>query len=101
MQKTSISRISTPMMIVFSLLASGASARAQSEDGACSNRTLLGDYGFAVEGLVLPAPGVSVPIRGVHMTHFDGKGNLTQVDSILVNGAPASDWTAVVGTYHL
>jgi hypothetical protein len=101
MLKTSVSRISTPMMIVFSLLASGASARAQSEDGACSNRTLLGDYGFAVEGLVLPAPGVSVPIRGVHMTHFDGKGNLTQVDSILVNGAPASDWTPVVGTYHL
>jgi hypothetical protein len=60
MQKKSISRISTiatPMMIVCVLLVSGTSVRAQSEgDGPCSNRTLLGDYGFAVEGLILPAP---------------------------------------------
>jgi hypothetical protein len=62
---------------------------------------LQGDYGFAVEGLILPAPGVALPIRGVHMTHFDGKGNLTQVDSILVNGGAATDWTPVIGTYHV
>ena len=105
MQRKSVSRISmiaTPVMIVCGLLASGAPARAQSEDdGPCSNQTLRGDYGFAVEGLILPVPGVTIPIRGVHMTHFDGKGNLTQVDSILVNGSPASDWTPVVGTYHV
>jgi hypothetical protein len=105
MQKKSISRISmmaTPMMIVCVLLASGTSVRAQSEDdGPCSNRTLLGDYGFAVEGLILPAPGVALPIRGVHMTHFDGKGHLTQADSLIVNGSPISDWTPVVGTYHV
>ncbi len=59
MQRKSISRISmiaTPVMIVCGLLASGAPARAQSEDdGHCSNQTLRGDYGFAVEGLILPA----------------------------------------------
>jgi hypothetical protein len=93
--------VATPLMIVCGLLASSASARAESEDGACSNRTILGDYGFTVEGLILPAPGVTIPVRGVHMTHFDGKGNLTQVDSILANGGPLSDWTPVTGTYHL
>jgi hypothetical protein len=54
-----------------------------------------------VEGLILPAPGVSVPVRGLHMTHFDGKGNVTQVDSILANGGPISDWTPATGTYHV
>jgi hypothetical protein len=45
--------------------------------------------------------GVTIPVRGVHMTHFDGKGNLTQVDSIIANGGPISDWTPVTGTYHV
>lgn len=100
----SISRISmlaTPVIIVCGLLASAPLALADTEDGACSNRTIQGDYGFAVEGLILPAPGVTVPVRGLHMTHFDGKGNLTQVDSILLNGGPISDWTPVIGTYHI
>ena len=103
MQKQSfgISTIAIPLMIVGGLLASGSPARAQSPDGACSNRTILGDYGFTVEGLILPAPGVALPVRGVHMTHFDGKGNLTQMDSLLANGGPISDWTPVVGTYHV
>jgi hypothetical protein len=103
MQKQSfrISTIATSLMIVGGLLASGSPARAQSPDGACSNRTILGDYGFSVEGLILPAPGVALPVRGVHMTHFDGKGNLTQMDSLLANGSPISDWTPVTGTYHV
>ena len=101
-QISRISMVATPMMIVCGLLASGPSARAESEDGACSNRMVQGDYGFAVEGLVLPAPGVALPIRGVHMTHFDGKGNLTEVDHIVFNGLPpAIEWTPVTGSYHV
>jgi hypothetical protein len=83
--------MASPMMMICGLLLSGTSLRSDSEEEACSNRTLRGDYGFAVEGLILPVPGVAVPIRGVHMTHFDGHGNLRQVDSILVNGGPTSD----------
>ena len=107
MQKQTVPKISmfaAPVMIVCSLLASGVPAKAESESEdsrGCSNRSLRGDYGFAVEGLILPAPGVTVPVRGVHMTRFDGNGNLTQVDSILVNGGPISDWTPVTGTYHV
>ena|SRR5205085_4073787 len=97
-----ISMIATPMMIVCGLLVSGASGRAESEDGACSNRTLRGDYGSTVEGLVLPAPGVALPIRGVVMTHYDGQGNFTQVDHIVRNGVPpAIEWTPGTGTYHV
>ena len=105
MQRKSISKISmiaAPMMIVCGLLASAAPARAQSEDGACSNRTLRGDYGSTVEGLILPAPGVALPIRGVVMTHYDGDGNFTQVDHIVINGVPpAIEWTPGTGTYHV
>ncbi len=95
-----LSMIATPMTIICGLLVSGATAKAEDDNGPCSNRTLQGDYGFAVEGLVLPVPGVALPIRGVHITHFDGKGNLTQADHIVVNGVPpAQEWTPGAGTY--
>jgi hypothetical protein len=108
MQRKAVSRIlmaAIPIMVVCFVLAV-ASASAQSDtphsgDRQCSNRTLFGDYGFAVEGLLLPEPGVTLPGRGVTMTHFDGKGNLTQVDSLIINGSAISDWSPVTGTYHV
>lgn len=97
-----ISMFAAPLAMAGAFLAcSGLAIAGQDDDGACSNRTLQGDYGFTVEGLILPAPGVSVPVRGLHLTHFDGKGNVTQVDSILANGDPISDWTPATGTYHV
>jgi hypothetical protein len=85
----------TSIMIV--LLASGVSATAESQKGQCSNQTLLGDYGFALEGVIL---GPDLPLRGVVMQHYDGKGNLTQVDHVVVNGMPPRDeWTPGSGTY--
>ena len=111
MQTNSIPRISilaAPMLIVFGLLASGPAARAQSGDGPCSNRTLQGDYGFSVEGIIMAIPGVplppgvALPVRGVAMTHFDGKGNLTQVDHVVVNGMPPPEqWTSGSGPYSV
>jgi hypothetical protein len=93
-----------PIMIV-GFVPAGTPAVAQSDTvpsgRQCSDRTLFGDYGFAVEGLALPAPGVALPGRGVTMTHFDGEGNLTQVDSLLINGTPVSDWSTVTGTYQV
>jgi hypothetical protein len=103
MQSQSISRISimaAPMMIVCGLLASSSSARADSDHHECSNASLHGDYASAVKGLILPAPGVALPIIGVVMTHYDGKGNFTQVDHVIVNGVPPSIlWTPGSGTY--
>jgi hypothetical protein len=96
----------TPVMIAFVLLAVGASAVAQSNktptsgnDGngpRCSNRTLSGDYGFALDGTFLP----NTPFRGVVMQHYDGNGNITQVDHIVVYGTPPpQEWTPGTGTY--
>ena len=104
MKKKSISRISmvaTPMIIICGLLASGGSAMAQSDVGRCSNQTLFGHYGFSIEGVIPAGPGVTLPLRGVAMGHFDGQGNLTQhVDHVVVNGMPPpQEWTPGSGTY--
>lgn len=96
----------TQIMIGFVLLAFGESAAAQSSHTSagssegngprCSNRTLSGDYGFALDGTFLP----STPVRGVVMQHYDGNGNITQVDHLVVYGAPPpQEWTPGTGTY--
>jgi hypothetical protein len=89
------------VMAVLGLAVFGRTADAAA-NRICSDRTLDGDYGFSVEGIVLPAPGLSFTLRGVAMTQFDGKGNLTQVDHIVFNGLPpAEEWTPGTGTYHV
>jgi hypothetical protein len=100
-----LSRLAAPMALVCGLAASTSPALANSGKQPCSNRTLQGNYGFTVEGILgipgagLP-PGLGLPLRGVVMTHYDGRGNLTQMDHIVVNFAPAAeDWTAGSGTY--
>jgi hypothetical protein len=70
------------------LLAVGAQARAQSTDNdGCTNRTLKGDYAFTVSGTiwVTDPEGVLEEVQrgGIAMTHFDGAGNLTQVDFVM------------------
>jgi len=105
MQRKSVSKMLTlrNWIIVFcALLASCASAIAQSSDARCSNRTIFGDYGSDSRGLFLPAPGVSIEFVGLTMTHFDGKGNLTWVEHSVVGGNPANPgWLAASGTYSV
>lgn len=106
-----MSVVAVPTMIVCGLLVAVSSARVDQERGtghddgdtkACTNRTLHGNYGSSVEGVILPAPGVTLPIRGVVMTHYDGKGNFTQVDHIIVDGIPPTiEWTPGTGTYEV
>lgn len=91
--------ISAPILMVCATIATGASAAAQSIDGDCSNRTLRGEYAFAIEGFALGGP-TALPLRGVAMTKFDGRGNLSQVDHVVLNGMlPPVDWTPATGTY--
>ena len=62
----------------------GRTARAQSTDNdGCSNATLTGDYAFTVSGKIFLPSGIIVEREGVAMTHFDGTGNLSQVDFVL------------------
>ena len=68
----------------------------------CSNATLKGDYGFRISGNILNAAGTPVLNReGVAMTHFDGKGGLTQVDFVMSNGLPGRGPEDPVTGFHI
>jgi hypothetical protein len=67
----------------------------------CSNGLLSGSYAFAIEGVFVDAPS-PLPLRGVAMTDFDGRGHLTQVDHVVFNGTPPPvDWTPATGSYRV
>jgi hypothetical protein len=109
MQIRSCSRITKTAALLFvaGMLSSGVSALAQSGGSAshehCSNRTLHGKYGSLGQGVLLPAPGVSLQFVGVTLTHFDGRGDLSWVEHTVVNGAPLSPGFTVraTGTYDV
>ncbi len=68
-------------------------------DKSCSNRTLNGDYGFTIEGL-LAIPGPGIQVRGVALQHYDGNGHLTNSDHVVIDGTPPPDaWRPGSGTY--
>jgi hypothetical protein len=82
-----------------------AAARADDDNDArgskCSNETLEGSYAFTIEGL-LGVPGPGLPLRGVVLQRYDGDGNITQVDHVVVNGTPPSEaWRPGTGTYSV
>jgi hypothetical protein len=67
----------------------------------CSNRTLHGNYGLTIEGL-LAIPGPGIQLRGVVLQGYDGDGHITQVDHVVIDGAPPSEaWRPGTGTYSV
>jgi len=95
----------TPLILA-ALLGLAPAANAGSDDGHCSDRTLHGAYGFAVEGTIFASGNQPLLLlRAVALTTFDGKGGLTQVDHYVVNGTaqtpPGSPWPASTGTYSV
>jgi hypothetical protein len=92
------------ILTVCFVLASGALALAQSNSSGasekhkvCSNRTLFGDYGAKIEGTIL---GPNLPLRTLVLFHFDGEGNITEVDHVVLNGVPPEEeWRPTSGTY--
>jgi hypothetical protein len=96
-----LSGIAARTVVACALLLPGTAALAQNDAGQCSNRTLQGDFAFTVEGVFTDAP-TPLAVRGVAMTHFDGQGNLSQVDHVVFNGTlPPVDWTPATGTYTI
>jgi len=94
--------IAIPVMIVCGLLGSGASAMAEPDGRQCSNRTLFGNYGGAVEGVLIIPGAPELQFRAVTMNHFDGRGHVTSVEHVVVNGVPANpgtEWTRGSGIY--
>ncbi|HEY1965714.1 MAG TPA: hypothetical protein VGG59_12320 [Acidobacteriaceae bacterium] len=67
----------------------------------CSNRTLNGNYGLTIEGLLgIPGPGIQV--RGVVLQGYDGDGHITQVDHVVIDGVPPPEaWRPGSGVYSV
>jgi len=91
-------------VLALALLMLGAleSGYAQSESLAvCNNRLIAGNYGFTIQGNKLGGQGPTGPQVGVAMTEFDGRGGLTQIDTVTVNGEVVADFThtPATGTY--
>ena len=95
-----ILRSATFVLVACGLMTSSSLVMAESPDEKrCSNRTLNGDYGFALEGVII---GPEIPLRGVVMQHYDGRGHITQVDHIVDGGMPpAQEWAPGTGTYSV
>jgi hypothetical protein len=69
----------TAAMLTFS-----GTARAQGNDNdRCKDSTLSGDYAFTISGQIFGPNNTTITREGLAMTHFDGKGGLTQVDFVL------------------
>jgi hypothetical protein len=79
-----------------------AGVEAEPEGALCSNRTLRGSYGGSFEGQIPAGPG-TVLLRGLVVTHFDGAGNLRQMEFVTANGVPppGGEWTPSEGTYEI
>jgi hypothetical protein len=74
---------------------------ASSSQARCSNRTVRGSYAFSIEGTILAGPN-RLLLRGLAMTQFDGRGNLSQVDFTTINGASrGTDWRSGWGSYEI
>jgi len=70
----------------------------------CSNRTLHGAYGCSTQGVLLNIPGLppEATFVGVTTSTFDGKGNLTGTEHVVVNGSPFNPgFGANSGTYSV
>jgi hypothetical protein len=79
-----------------------ASSTLTAHASGCSNATLNGSYAFTIHGTIVPQDG-SAPllVDGLAKTTFDGRGNLTQLDAVAVNGNMAPGWALNTGTYSL
>lgn len=88
-------------LIVPGFLCVAASAQSNSPD--CNNELIRGNYGFTVQGVKLGGPGPIGRQVGVAVTEFDGKGNLTQLDTVTIDGIVVADFThpPATGTYKV
>jgi len=91
------SRISL-LLLTFAL---AASSTLTAHAGACTNATIQGTYAFTIHGTIFNLDGSTLLVDGLAKTTFDGKGNLTQLDAVAVNGNVAPGWASNTGTYSV
>jgi len=93
----------TALPVLCAAVGSLGIAHAQSDSYLCNDSLIAGVYGFTLEGTKLSGPGPTGPQVGVAMTQFDGHGNLSQIDAVVIGGVQVSDFTHAVasGSYSV
>ena len=86
-----------------SLGAAAHPAQAQAEDWRCNDELIKGAYGFTVQGTKLAGMGPVGSQVGVALTDFDGKGGLSQIDTVTIDGKVVADFThpPATGSYKI
>jgi hypothetical protein len=105
LQTISKKTLEAPMKSRISLLllalALAAMSSLTAHAGVCSNSTIRGTYAFTIRGQIVLPDGPTLVLHGLAETTFDGKGNLTELDAIAVNGNVAPGWASETGTYSV
>lgn len=92
------SRISLLLMAIALAVSSTLTAHASS----CSDSTIIGTYAFTIHGTLFLPDGSTLLVNGIDRVTFDGKGNLTQIDAVAMNGKlDAPGWRPGTGTYSV
>jgi hypothetical protein len=105
--KMSISRILVNCVVLVLGPAVMAQSDSRNDSGRpCSNQSLSGSYGAQIQGtLYIPNdanPPIKVDLRTVSMGHYDGAGNVTFSDHVVVDGnPPPEEWRQASGTYFV
>jgi hypothetical protein len=102
--RTTLFVASMMMACLLVLSTSTVAQSAQSGSGVrqCSNKTLKGDYGCSVQGVLLNIPGLppEATFVGLTMTKYDGNGGVSWLEHVTFNGAAFNPgWAAGSGSY--
>jgi hypothetical protein len=84
--------------LILVVMALAASSEVQARARECTDSTIRGTYAFTIHGQIL-TPGGPLLVDGIAETTFDGDGELTQVDTVAVNGHIEGVWRPSTGTY--
>jgi hypothetical protein len=100
MNKKQVVNAATLVLLTLGVL---GTAHAQSAHAVCNNRLIAGNYGFTLQGNKLAGQGPTGQQVGVAMTQFNGRGGLTQIDTVTVDGELVADFThtPATGTYQV
>jgi hypothetical protein len=84
--------------LIVMVMAFAASSEVTAHTRACAESTIKGTYATTIHGQIL-TPGGPILVDGIAKTTFDGDGELTQVDTVAVNGHIEGVWRPSTGTY--
>jgi len=84
--------------LILVVMALAASSAVQARARECTDSTIRGTYAFTIHGQIL-TPGGPLLVDGIAKTTFDGDGELTQADTVAVNGHIEGVWHPSTGAY--